>query len=789
MSQQPFDGPNDMMLIGEFCEKDGPVVRELWGLDNEPINIHDIPGAPKAMHTFMMRAMSGDHVYPESAESPLQCRSCEVLMDRVKWIDGSMMVAYVCSVTLYDLHARGYARTACIAYLSNDDHKMFAISHWLSLECQTITKTFFDATLERHKRELVRGIDALERAKAAIEDTATNSSENAALTSRITDRHRSALGSELDALKARVLRLPELAAALAAGPAVAATPTSTTAPRRKTMTKLAQTMGGASNPTSPEEVLNSTSAGGILHGRQPSASFESRVAELRNSSLNASSDSGYVYRPVTDDEVIDTLDALITKKGIGELRTLAVVCGFDAFETATQQIRRTVWTFSQDTVWLMENVLQVMMPLARVLERPLGELLTANWTWTDAHSSAGTPSEGGRGSGAQPTRFPTDDKKSPAAAAAPAVPASHSPPNAAFYFKIGDCLVVEPSLRLTPPFPPMNSLTAFTMIHEETLFQALKEHGVAPMLAVMFSALRCVPIVVCGDDVEDVASAMRIAATFVPGLFQSASKGIGAAMCNFPMKHRVAPEHLLAHALIGCPSDAILFEGKPIYPAACAVWHVQKAVRDRKGLLVKSRTATLFAQPYNVAGKGQAEHRAVPAAFVDPFGLDAVHVPVGVGLLHEVHDILTIRSTSPAEGMALSNFLRLTLKRVFLEYGTMAALAMQSLVHDTHLKSCPSLNSGHIISNTSITTPGGGIGTSAIRISFSNVSMTTVYGPGGLGPVLHSHHTPHVITEGDVRTILETQHGYHQLHNDDVSIVTGMLGRMMALALEFEKKQ
>jgi hypothetical protein len=754
MSQQPFDAPTDMMLLGEFCEKDGPVVRELWGLDNEPINVQDIPGAPRALHTFMMRAMSGDHVYPEAPGAPLQCRSCEVLMDRVKWIDGSMMVAYICSVTLYDLHARGYARTACIAYLSNDDHKMFTISHWLSLECQAIAKTLFDASLERHKRELVRSVDALERAKSVLDDKAS------ALASRITDRHRSALQAELEALKARVFRLPDLAAALAAGPAVPPTPGGSTTGRKKTITKLAQTTMGAT----PDEAQP-----GAAIARQLSASFECRVAELRNNS-SLSGDS-YVYTPVSDDEVIDILNALITKKGTGELRPLMDVCGAEEFDRATNQIRRTVWTFSQDTVWLMENVLQVMMPLARVLERPLGELLTANWTWTESHSSAATPSEGGRGSGADPK---------------PVKPSSPHSPQDAFYFKIGDCLVVEPSLRLTPPFPPMNSLTSYTMIHEETLFHALKEHGVSPILTVMFNALQCVPIVVCGDDVEDVASGMRIAATFVPGLFQSEQRRLDAAMCNFPMKHRVAPEHLLRYALIGCPTEAILFDGKPIYPAAC-VWHVQKAVRDKKGFLVKSRTANVFGAPYNISGKG-AEHRAVPAAFVDPFGLDAVHIPVGVGLLHEVHDILSIRGTSASEEMALSNFLRLTIKRVFLEYGTMTALVMQSLVYDAHMASRPTLNSGHFNNNNSITSPALDGQGSAIRMSFNSVSMATVYGPQVAGPVLYTHRIPHVVTEADVRGLLEGQHGYHQLHNDDVTIVAGMLGRMMSLAQEFERQ-
>ena len=759
MSQQPiFDGLSDMMLLGEFCEKDGPVVREVWGLDSEPINIYDIPGASKVLHTFMMRAMSGDHVYPEGPESPLQCRSCEVLMDRVKWVDGSMMVAYICSVTLYDLYARGYARTACIAYLSPDDHKMFTISHWLGLECQVIAKTLFDASLDRHKRELLRSLDAVEKAKLVLD-----SSTPTALTERITDRHRNAIGAELEALRARFLRLPGLAPIPPSPNLLSSTAASSEVRRRKTtMTRLAQTALGT-----PDEV-GTMRAGGGGGGIQPSSSFDARVAELRNSSL--SSDS--FVSPVSDDEIVEILDALITKKGTGELRTLRDLCGFDEFEKSSNQMRRTVWTFSQDTVWLMENVLQVMMPLARVLERPLGELLTANWTWADSRSHSGTPSES-RGSHSAGIKedVPQTTVRLP-----------RQPPDA-FYFKIGDCLVVEPSLRMTPPFPPMNSLTAFTMIHEEGFFHALKEHGVTSILTVIFNALRCVPIIVCGDDAEDVAMAMRIAATFVPGLFQSKQNWLQAAMCNFPMKHRVAPEHLLRYALIGCPTEAILFDGKPIYPSAC-VWQVQKAQRDKKGALVKGRTANIFGSPYNVLARAAMEHRAGPAAFVDPFGLDAVHIPFGVGLLHEVHDILNIKSTSPAEEMALSNFLRLTVKRIFLEYGTMAALVMQSLVHEAHMASRPSLNSGHF-NNNSITSPDHNL--RASHLSF-NSSMSTVLSSGHVvsGPPVYSHKTPYVMCENDVRGVLETHHGYHQLHTDDVTIVTGMLGRLMSLAHEYE---
>jgi hypothetical protein len=79
----------------------------------------------------------------------------------------------------------------------------------------------------------------------------------------------------------------------------------------------------------------------------------------------------------------------------------------------------------------------------------------------------------------------------------------------------------------------------------------------------MFNALRCVPVVVCGAAEEEVLDAMRVAATFVPGLYQSTRAKLEMALLPFPSKpsepsRRVTFDDIDRYAVVGCHTSSIL---------------------------------------------------------------------------------------------------------------------------------------------------------------------------------------------------------------------------------------
>jgi hypothetical protein len=65
-------------------------------------------------------------------------------------------------------------------------------------------------------------------------------------------------------------------------------------------------------------------------------------------------------------------------------------------------------------------------------------------------------------------------------------------------------------------------------------------------------------------------------------------------------------------------------------------------------------------------------------------------------------------------------------------------------------------------------------------------SMVTMANTKVAAPEYVQHRAPFVITENDVRHILQTQHGFGVLHVDDVVVVTNMVYRMVTLCAEYE---
>lgn len=747
--------PVDLMLIGEFCEKDGPVVRHLYALGDSG-RVECFPpelwprGAEDLLHQFMMRAMSGDHVFPERADAALQYRACEVLMDRVKWIDDTLLVAYVSSVTLFDVYARGYARTACVAYLSSDEHKMFTISHWLSMECQSITRRLFESTFATHKAELVQCVDALEvLSRRLAKDEVIEG---------LTDRNRNGIKSELEALRSRVIR---------------------SAPPRAVRAR----RGTALNRTLDEAPVPD--------------SFEFAMADLRtNSSLVLSPhtspllDEKLAEDRVPLDVALDIVHRLVTTKGCGVLRSLSDICATNGFDDAQAMIQRTMWAFALDTVWLMENMIQVMRPLPDLLEQPLGDILAAQWPTHAATERA-------------------DDLN------------VDSPiPSNPFILKIGDCVVVDPYLRRSPPAPQASEHELFTYLLEGNLYSVLREYGTQPALALMFNALACRPVVVCGEDEGEVLQAMRLASTFVPGIFQSRDKQtlmVGVLPFSSAQKVRVTYEHLERYAVTGCPVHAILDEKtqKPFLPSAF-VWHVQSSTlpSGRGKNTQRSRTVAFYGPTYNVAKPPPSSERtAERMSYADPTDPSLSLPSQATGLLTEVHDLLALRPSTRGEEHSLTNYLRLTLKRIFLDYGTMAANVLNSLLIDAQ-RHHQVILSGYFnssVNGSPVAAPAPKAKTSPATVAASSLnsppqqsqpwptgvsntsitsSMATIPSPATLisngHPVYIQHKWPFVLTEQDVKSMLKYQHGYAALHADDILIVTNLVQRMAILCAEYE---
>lgn len=602
--------------------------------------------------------------------------------------------------------------------------------------------------------------DALKLLKKLVDEGATLEGEG------LTERHRSHLASELDALRSRGARC-----------------VMSSQPTRRGMRR-----GTALNRQPP---LANEDHSSPLHSLHSGVSNTSTISNDSSDAIFAGLRKGE-NRFLTLADVpaaVEIVNRLVTLKGAGVLRELPAICADDGFNEVQRMIQETMWAFALDTVWLVENMIQVMRPLPDLLEQPLGAILAAQWP---SHESKGK----------------SDAESTP-------VDSAGAPPTNPFIFKIGDAVVVDPLLRRSPPPPQPSDHEVFTYLLEGNLFSTLRDYGVTASVALIYNCLACKPVIVCGDDVDEVLTAMRVASTFVPGLFQSRGERLGVGLLPFEQsagKSRVTYEHLERYAVIGCPVGAILDEKQHPILGRAFVWHVQGSRQGdrRRRDAPRCRTIAFHGATYDVSKPlTTAAQAAERMGHADPFDAGLVP-PVGsaTGLLVEVADLLGLR-TDRNEELALTNYLRLTIKRVFLDLGMMAACVLNSLLLDAQNKSHATA-SGYLTSSAGESpmvvgrrpTPGAGGGSSLTSIppsmhawpaappvsnnSIGNTSMVTPSSLGSNGPLYVPHRYPFVITEHDVRRILRVQYGYNSVHKDDVSIVTSMVHRMATLSAEYE---
>lgn len=353
-----------------------------------------------------------------------------------------------------------------------------------------------------------------------------------------------------------------------------------------------------------------------------------------------------------DEECLELVHHLIEVKGSGVLRDLKELCGSDVYDNVMRRMTLALELFGQSTIWLMEIVTQLMRPLPRLME----EVLTSCFDESENLDSQ-------------------------------------------FFLRIGDFVAVDPLLRIDsqlPLFP--DRAQRRTALHDEELFHILRERQPANVVNVAFNALRCCPIIVCGTDKAEIVMAMRIAATFIPGIWQTpqlqtALLGFEGVVVSKP-PFRLTMNELMHFTLIGCPTSAVIDPSTkaPIF-SDVLVWEVNKPdpkkgyIKDvvhcqRKYATDRRRapaSASAIVAGANAAVGGVAEGVGAALAGGSTGGSFATS-----GLLTELFELLSVRSpVNSEEDFCLTDYTRLLLKRIFSEYAGMAALAMHVIAAPT----------------------------------------------------------------------------------------------------------
>lgn len=554
---------NDFFIFGEFCEKVGPVVRQRYPEDSGMVE--DAP-----MKDFIMRALSGDHVF---SETELAYRPCESLIDKVSYTN-KPLTALICSVSLYDVRARGYARTACVAYLTHDEHKLFAVSTWLSQHLNLITKMMYDKAFDRFRDDLAEHILALQFLQ-----------HNDEARSALSERVQRSVADELANL---ILKQ--------------------------------EALNKHQRPAPTQQRQNN---GGVLLGRaegsRRSTTVRSTEARPHPPTSGTTSPSGSFSEPMNANKAVPMIEALIGSRGEVPLRSIEEICGEGFSAAFVKYVNDALSIFSYEPSWIVENAVQSMKPLPRLMDEPIGNFVRMM---------------------AQTAQEKAQEK-----------PTQQAHMTEQYNFYIGDCCAVD-----TKPlnFPQMgkSSHKIITDLNDDPcgvklyeLFRRYKKE----LRQLVFHTLACVPVIICGSKRDVVEEAMCVAAMFVPGLLQSNRPRFQLGYLEVqPSEHtRVSPLDLEQFAVIGCPTSAALDKGSPFLPGAF-VWHV-----EQKG-------ATLTINSYAPSRTTEGNDRSS-------------------SFLNELFDEALNTAADEQDKDSLSAYIRLLLKRTFFEIGTAAALVIATV--------------------------------------------------------------------------------------------------------------
>ncbi|RNF00726.1 hypothetical protein TraAM80_07451 [Trypanosoma rangeli] len=346
-------------------------------------------------------------------------------------------------------------------------------------------------------------------------------------------------------------------------------------------------------------------------------------------------------------EAVELAENLINGRGTVPLRPLDVVCG-PCYTVALEEMKSLLHYYSLDVPTLLEGALGTLPSAFQVLHSPFPELAQ-------------------------------DETKGHAL-------------DAPQFFNVGELRVLDP-LRSDVNFSLNDCLPSwshFTALYDPYLYSTLRNYGAQHVVGLAYNALRCKPIIVCGYDENSVVDAMKVACLFVPGLLQGREHALRLGIIPFTSSQLLSAEDIHRFAVVGCHVNAALLYGAPRFAQACT-WHVGRHETTRGGCTMK-----LYGEQYDSSrtiGHYPSLSVLAPSLTADA---DAARTPLTTwlssllqslaepeeragGLLWELADVLRQKVVNTAQEAALSDHVRLLLKRLLFDYCSHASLLLQHL--------------------------------------------------------------------------------------------------------------
>lgn len=411
-------------------------------------------------------------------------------------------------------------------------------------------------------------------------------------------------------------------------------------------------------------------------------------------------------KPEVSDENSVAFLAAVTKRGAETLRSVRSMFEWrqdQSYAEVQRLFNRSIETLPMDSVWLTEHFISTMLPAADLLQRNLEQIFGET--------------------------------------------------TARMQFRIGEFAAVDPAVEewrvpVSGHFPPITDTKDMSILRSDFLYPTLAAFGAHAVLNVAYNALRGIPVIVCGRSIATVLEAIRVVTMFVPGFGQSKT-AYQVGLIPFEKgdgRTRVNAEHVMRNAVVGCHVDCMLSEDETPYLGNVCIWKIEQRQ------CTKEKSADRYFLESSVIGQRYGGDAPCSPISLDRNGnVETEALPAAVAgksngyMLEEIGNVLSPQYSSSdrphaamvvrdeAHSHPLSNYLRLTLTRIFIELAAMASL----MLHE--------------------------IRATARRCGYDSI--------------------PFVLTETTARETLAAA-GYDDLRNDDVSIVCCIAKRMLHVSLE-----
>ncbi|ORC84737.1 uncharacterized protein TM35_000411070 [Trypanosoma theileri] len=131
------------LVLGEFCEVHGPVVRLL-------LFQHPVYGHPEILNSnqwsatltemleeLMTLSICGDYTIKEGSTDTVTTHVMRFVLDNIRW-DSTTAFAHVARINLPDAFARGQQRAVCVIFVNLSPHISMSLSRWIGDCCEMI---------------------------------------------------------------------------------------------------------------------------------------------------------------------------------------------------------------------------------------------------------------------------------------------------------------------------------------------------------------------------------------------------------------------------------------------------------------------------------------------------------------------------------------------------------------------------------------------------------------------------------------------------------------------------